>query len=722
MILFQKDWGRYTKAIPDYKTTNKTALDMAWKYNQMGIKNCLFPLSLLQPELSGVDVYSPDLDTRLKVMISLEAEMNYWYYLREVSRVPPPAGNAVIQYRLDRANIATAWCFHNHVDVIQIQMRQTGKSVGLDVLQTWLYLLRCINSLIVLMTKDDTLRVSNIQRLQRMRYLLPDWMVVDDKNDANNTIRLTYRTRGNTINTVVSQNSEEAADKQARGNTSPNRFIDEAAYISYLDVIMSASGPATNEARRIAELNSQPYGNVFTTTAGRLDNRSGKYFHKFMTESTIFTEKLYDCADKDHLYKTIKENSPSPDKIKPIRTLNVWSHNQLGISDQRLGQMMVEANSYGEAADKDYFNRWLSGGLGNPIPPSVLEVISKSQMSPLYSEITPTGHIVRWYIEENDIGEIMRNEVILIGVDTSDAIGQDAVSVTFTRETTLEVLAAANYNSDSLITLADNVAGLLVKYPKAVMVIEKKSSAQTFIDTAIPRLLAAGMDPFKKIFNRFISADKFNAEALREFNRKPLSVRTMEDYKPFRSLFGWNTTGASRPTLMSKVLLHATSKLGALTRDATLIHQILGLENKNDRVEHKAGGHDDMVISWLLPHYVLMYETNLEYYGIDTRRIKIRVDANGQALSAEELLRQEQQRKLSESIDQTTEALRTTKDPYLIPRLEQRLAVLVSKLDPAWKVKYSITDIIRDASKSRADRLSTIRRGSHVQSRDPYRN
>ena len=49
MILFAQDWLDYPDAIPDTKTTNKSYLRLAKMLQMMGVKNCLFHLSLFQP-------------------------------------------------------------------------------------------------------------------------------------------------------------------------------------------------------------------------------------------------------------------------------------------------------------------------------------------------------------------------------------------------------------------------------------------------------------------------------------------------------------------------------------------------------------------------------------------------------------------------------------------------------------------------------------------------
>lgn len=47
-----------------------------------------------------------------------------------------------------------------------VQIRQTGKSISTDVLDSYLLNIRCRGTTINLLTKDDALRSENIQRLK----------------------------------------------------------------------------------------------------------------------------------------------------------------------------------------------------------------------------------------------------------------------------------------------------------------------------------------------------------------------------------------------------------------------------------------------------------------------------------------------------------------------------------------------------------------------------
>lgn len=137
-ICFKHQWkdskGRPT-AVYDMDTPNRSFVKMSRILEMMGIKNYLFPLSIYDKRLLGVRPHEldeiNDPDGFIRGLVVQESKYNFWYWLREVARLPPVAG-APVSVRLDRGGLAMAWCYLNSVNYIGIQPRQTGKEQPLD--------------------------------------------------------------------------------------------------------------------------------------------------------------------------------------------------------------------------------------------------------------------------------------------------------------------------------------------------------------------------------------------------------------------------------------------------------------------------------------------------------------------------------------------------------------------------------------------------------------
>lgn len=697
MILFRRDWGKLkTPAVVDYQTTNKSFLRLVSLYREMGLKNCLFPLVLLQPALRGVDPYDPNLTDEQKVMIGIECRYNFWYFLREVVRIPAQGGSEPIKYKANRGNIALSWVFMNNIDSALIQPRQTGKSVSTDCIMVWVLYIGAINTNINMITKDHTLRTKNVERLKKIRDQLPSYLLSVSKRDSDNQTDLTYKSLDNMYITGVGQTSESAANNLGRGLTSPISHIDEGPFIRYIGVTIPAALASGTAAREEAKLNNRPYGNIFTTTAGKKDDRDGKYMYHLIHGGTVWNEIYMDADNREQLVQMLKRNASGRKLIVNI----TMSHKQLGYTDEWLYEAITTAGASGDEANRDFFNIWTSGTESSPLSPKLNDIIRESEMDPLHNEISRDLYIIRWYKPDVDIAEFMANNPVIIGLDTSEAIGRDSIGMVFTDPTDLSVVASATINETNLIRFSNFLAEIMIKYPKTILVPERKSTGQMIVDSLLLRLPSAGIDPFRRIYNTIVDRSDENPKDFRELH-KPITIRPGGFYDRNKKSFGFTTTGGSRELLYTTVLQNAAKEAGHLVHDKTLSAEIRGLVVKNGRIDHASSGHDDMVISWMLTHWFLRHTRNLSFYGIDISKAFTGVKIEGRTLSPEEEYKREEQQRIKTEIEEIYEALSEAANEYLVVQYENRLKALSSRLSVEEMEASSIEALIQQAQEKR---------------------
>ncbi|MBE0438141.1 MAG: hypothetical protein IBX57_00040 [Gammaproteobacteria bacterium] len=697
-ILFKDDWLKFPGAIVDYETKNESFKRMVSLYKHMGIENCLFPLALLQPELQGVDPFDPNLSDEMKTKIGMECTWNYWYFIREVARIPPVAGTNPIPYKANRGNLAVSWLFLNNIDSALIQPRQTGKSVSTDVIMDWVMYIAAVNTLVTLLTKDHDLRTKNVERLKKIRDLLPSYLFTLTSSDSDNQIGLTYRIKGNSYITGVAQNSESAANNLGRGLTSPIMHIDEGPFIKFIKVTLGAALASGTAAREEAEMEGKPYGNIFTTTAGKKDDRDGSYMYDFIHSGATWDEMFFDAKNKEDLIKLIDRNKSG----KKILVNITMSHRQLGKTDKWLYDAMANANVSGEEADRDFFNRWTSGSQSSPLSTEVNKIIKDSETDPVYREISRDSYVVRWYVSEEELSSMMRTTSFIMGLDTSDAIGRDSLAIVIRDVKDLSVVGAATINETNLIRFSKFLADLLIKYPNITLIPEKKSSAQAIIDSLLIHLVNANIDPFRRIFSNVVNE---YTEREREYHeiQTPMNRRSQGFYDRYKKIFGFNTSGSSRDLLFSTVLQTAAKESGHLVRDRTLTTEILGLVVKNGRIDHSNGNHDDMVFSWLLTQWMISHSKNLSFYGIDTSKVLSRVTGKAKQLSDFEMYEIEVQRDIKAQIEDIYEELTKVTDEFMIAQYERKLYSLNARLkDEDVLEGMTIDKLITDATETRA--------------------
>ena len=100
--------------IYDFSTKNESFIELAYQLKQEGIRNYKFFLILLDEDLVGVDPYDKNLSDGMKLKIQKEVMNNYWYYIREVVKIPEPGGYTF--YKLNKLNLAISFCMEMNLN------------------------------------------------------------------------------------------------------------------------------------------------------------------------------------------------------------------------------------------------------------------------------------------------------------------------------------------------------------------------------------------------------------------------------------------------------------------------------------------------------------------------------------------------------------------------------------------------------------------------------
>lgn len=636
MVLYLQDWFRYPGAKPNYDTKNESYLKLAGTYYAMGIKNYAFMLALHDQSLKDVDPFSPFLTELEMVKIGIECKINPWYYFREIAKVPARSGSDAVPLLANRGNIALYWCFFNHVMTYLVQIRQTGKSISTDVLDSYLLNIRCRGTTINLLTKDDALRSENIQRLKDIIDEMPFYLKQRSKKDLDNTELINISSLGNWYKAHLPQKAKKFALNTGRGMSSPIFRVDEGPFQANIEISLPAALAAGVAMRNKARANNEPYGTTLTTTAGKKDDPDGRYFYQQICAAAEWTEKFFDAKDAKELEimiravsRGLKEKMRVGDEvIRGEFAVNItMNHRQLGYDDAWLLTALEETKSVGDAADRDFFNRWTSGSLSSPLTIQQMETIRGSQKEPMYVEDCKIGSFrvpCRWYIPRDSIEMYMAKNSSILSADTSDGGGGDDISLSLTDVKTGMLIASFNVNRINLLAFSEWVCERwIIQSPNVTLIPERKSSAIALIDHLLLILPDRGIDPFKRIFNRIVNEPDENKTAFEEI-KLPLSRRPHDIYVRYKKAFGWATSGGgltSRSDLYSTTLMSAARNCGHMVNDKTTIDQILSLETRNGRVDHAPGEHDDAVIGWLLGHWMLTKAKNLLHYGIQVTDI-----------------------------------------------------------------------------------------------------
>lgn len=708
MILFLKDWAKYPTAIVDTTTRNTSWIRYVSVLKAMGVKNHAWPLALINPDLQGLDPHSLDLTATQMASIWLECYMNPWYCFREVMKIPAKAGVIPDPIEANRGIMAVWWCAFNHVDVANTQPRQTGKSTGAFCLQNYTNNIRGQNAKLMWLTKDSGLRSEHVDEMKKYREALPAYIAMLDKKDKNNESEVTNVRLNNLTMTAVSQMAEAAALKLGRGFTVENIVMDESPYVEHMDIVFPQMTTASAAVRETAKRNGALYFSVYPTTAGKINTKSGGYMYALFNGGMQWNESLLDSVDEADLVQRVRKGSKGLKSMVYIDLL----HYQLGKTDEWLYNRLADSNSTGEDADRDYFNRWTSGSGSHPIPVDLLEMINKSRTDPVEVELSSNAYCINWYISAEELeNRIKTNQMMVGGVDSSEGMGRDNISLTIVCESTLETLGTMVVSETNIPIYADWLLKLMVKYPNLILNIEARSSGVFIIDWLLTGLSALGIDPFKRLYNRVVDEYQWNKSEYELLNTHPAKRGEMF-YTKCKGVFGFRTSGSgihARSELYERTLQRAARYTGTTIRDIGLIREILALVVRDGRIDHKAGGHDDRVVSWLLAVWMIMYSKNLNYYDIFAPLYRA-VDYKRQELDKEkthhEKARDHQQEWIKEQITVMGKMLNEEEDNNVAHLIELKIRNLYRKLKNEDDVPQSVDSYLKNITQARKSRFT----------------
>ena len=198
------------KVFYDINTKNVSFIKLYKLLKDLGIKKNKFHLTLYDPDLAGVDPYDPNLSIEMKAKIMNEIKINFWYFIREVVRIPVAGG--VKSYEIHRGNLAISWCLYNDLKAIIELPRQNYKSISIAIYYLWAFSYGTINSEMMLMNKKFEDSKTNLKRIREIRDKLPLYLqVIDPKDKSNVTEQMSYVTR-NVLVAKSTANDVTAAD------------------------------------------------------------------------------------------------------------------------------------------------------------------------------------------------------------------------------------------------------------------------------------------------------------------------------------------------------------------------------------------------------------------------------------------------------------------------------------------------------------------------------
>ena len=589
------------------ETTNQSFIDMYNYLKAKGIQNNDFFLSLLDPDLAGVDPRDPNLSPIMKGKILNECMHNYWYYLREVLRIPDQGGTVETgkRFQLNRASLAMNFLFMMNFNMFVEQPRQTGKTTTALGRYLWVYNFGTTNSEIMFMHKDHTGSKGNLKNLKSYRDALPSYLQMSSAVGAdgkklkvpNTIVTIENPYNRNKIVTVASARSKDAANNLGRGSTQPIQYYDEFAFIPYNQVVYEAAVPAFSTASRNAARNGAPYGILLTTTPGDLLTDAGAYAFQVRNNATPWNEHYYDLT-----YQQLLDLSKSNDKsiFFHIR----YTYQQLGLGNDYFTEQVRNLGQNWASVRREIMLEWAEIAPDCAFSQEDLDKIKTYLKDPIRTIFFGRFQQYQFNIYE----DLDFNYPPIIGVDVSGATYHDSSAITVIDSKTTKVCATLNCNFMPQDDLADVIYELVSKYmPNAIINVERNGG---FGNGVVQRLCKTSVKKnlYWEIKDKVVE-ESFNGVRM---ERRPRKVR----------VYGLDSTKEVRARLIeilySRVRYHKDKFIAPILHDEMQHMQV----KKSGKVEHSDQTHDDQVFSYLMALYVWYDGKNIAEWGIQKNTLK----------------------------------------------------------------------------------------------------
>lgn len=617
MIFFDSDWSRYPKAVIHDTTNNISFLRTSIQLEKMGVRNNKFMLALTQPELAKYNPHKlTDPSVELRLAISYEAAINPWYFLRETVRILEQGSLDPVFYRLNRGNLSFTWLFFNFVHAFIMQPRQTGKSLGVICALAQPMFISGNKLNISHYAKDTTLIQENVDRLRMLRENLPDYMINRTSKDTDNKEGLEYFARQTKFQTYVAQPQPERAYNNARGMTTPSIWGDEVGYAINIDITYPVMMAATTAAAKSAKASGQIHSNLMSTTAPRIDSKPGKFvYNELILKSMPFNNRLYDADNREHLHEIVRTNSKN-DMVSCIH-----SYLQLGFDHAWLQEATRKLGATQDDIDRDFLNILKAGTIDSALSPADIEILTRHKVTePDYVEQHEL-YTITWYVPKEELhSPAFAQRSLIMGMDGSENVQLDFTAFTIIDTRDMSVLGTMRCNDMNIIRIGYFALYMLLRFPKMLFIPESNNIGRTVIDFLLEQLPMNKVNPFTRIYNQVVQ-DKGTNPTFKDVN-----IYDPDAIHQYRKHFGFRTTGKTRDHLYLTVLFKTLEYNKQKIRSPVLIDELATLVNRNGRIDHETGGHDDQVIAYLLGCHVMFAGKNLRYYCIDPLTVLSEMD------------------------------------------------------------------------------------------------
>lgn len=580
-------------------TANQSFMKMHYFLKARGIKNNKFFLLIYDAGLMGVNPRDPNLPQQLKLRILRECMTNFWYFLREVVRIPEEGGavGSGKMYELSRGNLAMNYMFVYNINQFVEFPRQHGKTISALCWYLYVFNFGATNTRMIFANKKHDDSKANLRTMKNLRGALPEYLRMESVigpdgkqvKVPNTAETLQNPINKNLITTLPGARTPALAEGAGRGATVAIQYYDEFAFLPYNDIVYTAAAPAFSKASQNAQKNGAPYGMLITTTPGDLTTREGQFANHIRTHATEWDERFYDLSYND--LKALIDSNPDSNFMH-IR----YTYQMLGNGPKYFDRMVKDLQKDWVKIRREVLLEWAKTADNSPFNREDLDIIG-AQVKEEPKNVLRFGKAGQFVMKFWDTISISSMYPPIVGVDVSSGRHKDSSAITVIDSQTTKVLATFKSNFITMPELADLIYQFVSTYAKnAVVCIENNggfgsSVLQMLLKTSIKKNL------YYEIKDRELE-EQFDGVTV---NRRKQKCK----------VYGATSNHQKRNELIEMLhqrVQHHRDKFASKEIYDELCTMVV---KPNGKVEHADDAHDDLVFSYLWALYVFYHGEEL---------------------------------------------------------------------------------------------------------------
>lgn len=593
----------------DFKTKNKSFLELYRDLHSLGIKNNKFFLVIYDRSLIGVDPFSEALPLSTKLRIIVECMRNPWYWLREICRVPQdgsaiePGGGS--EFIIDRTSAAAWYCFINHIDHYLCKPRQTGKTHCALSEIDYAYTFGAKSATVLFANKDGENNKMNLYRLKCHRDMLPRYMQMKTTIDmAGNLIKeknsvTTIRNpvNNNNIKLLPRANSKDSAMTCGRGATASLMYFDEWDFIPYQVEIMNSAAFAYSRASENAAKSGSLYIRLYSSTPGDLDSRDGAAATEWLSHTLKWEEKFYDVPI-EKLRAMVNDNQSKRNGVmwiehswKQLKKTQAWYETQCRLVGWNL-----------ETIAREIDLKRLHGSSLSPFKREDIMYIQANKRTPI-GEIDLSKNMCPFKFYK----KMKKSVPYFICIDPSEGLALDNNAIEIESPYTLEVVCEMKNPYISQPDLSDMLVRFMDLFcPNALLIIENNKGRELI--NCLRKT---------KYANRIWYDTGKMLDVSEKLNKYGMQARDALE----RRAYGLSTTNASRAVMMGILERMMDEEKRKFVSEYVVDDISALIRTPSGKIQAAQGQHDDNIMAYLFGPYIKFNSNNLEEFGIDVHDI-----------------------------------------------------------------------------------------------------